>query len=139
MSIGRLAIAALVIPAYAVATAVFLVFLVALGIVLGARVVEAVSDYGHSYSMVMTQRCLEARGRTVERRPAGRDWGELEVTFRGGGVSEWTSLWFAPTPQDAKHGEVSDSERSPRRGNVLFNGPRDPAIDECLDRSRRDE
>jgi hypothetical protein len=75
----------------------------------------------------------------VERRPAGRDWGELEVAFRGGGLTEWTSLWFAPTPEDAKGGEVSGSERSPRRGNVLFNGPMDPAIDQCLDQSRKNE
>jgi hypothetical protein len=142
--IRRLAVAALVIPAYTFAGLVMAIFLVLLAVVVGARVVEAVSDYGHSYSIAATRRCLEERGRDVEHHPAGPGFGELEVTYKRGGVTEWTSLWFAPTPEEAKHAEVADSERSARRGNVLFQGllagatPSDPAIDECLDQARKD-
>jgi hypothetical protein len=142
--IRRLAIAALVVPAYTVAGLVMAIFLVVLAVVVGARVVEAVSDYGHSYSIATTRRCLEERGRDVKHHPAGSGFGELEVTYKRGGVTEWTSLWFAPTPAEAKHAEVADSERSARRGNVLFQNlvagstPSDPAIDECLDQARTD-
>jgi hypothetical protein len=138
----RLAVAALVIPAYAFAGLVMAIFLVVLAVVVGARVVEAVSDYGHSYSIAATKRCLEERGRDVKHHPAGPGFGELEVTYKRGG--EWTSLRFAPTPEEAKHAEVADSERSARRGNVLFQNlvagstPSDPAINECLDQARKD-
>ena len=137
----RFLIGALVVPAYVFATGVFLIFLIALGVILGARVVSVVSDYGHTYSIVSTKRCLVDRGRRVEHH---RAVGRLDVTYRHGGVTEWTSLWFARTPEAAKRAEFSDSERRARRGNVLFEGlvaggaPSDPAIDECLDRSRAD-
>jgi hypothetical protein len=49
--IGRLATALLVIPAYTIAGVVMAIFLVALGVVIGLRVVEAVSDYGPSYQL----------------------------------------------------------------------------------------
>jgi hypothetical protein len=142
--IRRLAVAALVIPAYTFAGLVMAIFLVVLAVVVGARVVEAVSDYGHSYSIAATRRCLEERGREVKHRPAGPGFGELEVTYKRGGATEWTSLWFARTPEEAKHAEVADSERSARRGNVLFQNlvagatPSDPAIEECLDQARKD-
>jgi hypothetical protein len=142
--IRRLAVAALVIPAYTLAGVVMAIFLVALAVVLGARVVEAVSDYGHSYSISATQRCLEERGRDVDHHRLAPGFGELEVAYRREGVTEWTSLWFAPTPKEAKDAEFSDSERTARRGNVLFQDlvagatPSDPAINECLDQARRD-
>lgn len=142
--IRRIAVAALVIPAYVFASAVFVIFLVVLGIVLGTRVVEAMSDYGPSYSVASTKRCLEERGRDVEYHVPGPGFGELIVKpYRRGGISEEASLWFAPTAHEAKGAEVSDSERRRRRGNVLFQTllagatPSDPAIDECLDRSHR--
>lgn len=142
--IRRFAIAAFVIPAYVFAGAVMAIFLVALAVAVGARVVEAVSDYGRSYAIAATQRCLEKRGRDVEHHRLAPGFGELEVTYKRGGVTEWTSLRFAPTPEEAKNAESSDSERHGRRGNVVFQNlgagaaPSDPAIDECLDQARKD-
>jgi hypothetical protein len=128
-----------------VAAAVFAIFIVVLGVILGSRLVDAVRGEGPTYSVALTQQCLEKRGRSVRYHAGGPDFGPatLEVeTFRRADITRGTTLYFLSTPDKAAEAEVSDSERIRRRGNVLFpellSGatPADPAIDACLDLAR---
>lgn len=141
--VRRVLTAAVLVPAYVFAALVFGVFIVALGIILGSRVVDAVRDNGPTYSARATKRCLEKRGRTVKFEQAGTAFVSFRVeSNQSTGGSESTLLSFARTPDEAARAENSDSERARRRGNVLFPElvagavPRDSAIDACIDTAR---
>lgn len=146
--IRRFLTAAVVIPAYAFATTVFVIFLLVLGAIVTKRAVDALRGHGPTYSRALTQRCLEGSGRSVRHHPGGPVVGPdtLDVKpYRRAGITSGTTLYFLETADQAAKAEFSDSERIRRRGNVLFPefvaGAKlpDPAIDECLDQAREAE
>ena len=125
-------------------------FLIGAVVVAAAAFAWATSDPGDepTFSLVLTKRCLEERGRTARYWPGGAwtAYPTLEVRpHRRSGITESTVVSFAPTPEQGQAAEVPDSERIRRRGNALFpelladGSPADVAVDECLDEARVDD
>lgn len=138
--VARVLFRVLVVPAYAFAALVFGVFIIVLGVVLASRVIDAVRDYGPTYSVVAMKKCLEERGRTLRGEEAGAGFVRFRVEQRG--RAEGGELTFLRTPREAHKAAVSDSEEISRDGNVLFpemgaDGLHDPAIEACLEQARR--
>jgi hypothetical protein len=107
-------------------------------------VLDAFGDRGPTYAAVSARDCLRARGYELRYHPARSrsEFARIELgPFDYSGVpGEATAiLVFAPTPEAAEDAEWSDSERIPRRGNVLMPArPTDRGVLECLERSRAD-
>jgi hypothetical protein len=121
-----------VVPAYVLGS-VLIVAVLVVGAIVGVREIRGA---GETCSLAATRSCLNERGAEVRFRPGGAAHAYPALTvgpFQSVTGEPSAVMWFAPSAESARDAEWSDSEKIPRKGNVLLPvGPDNPIVHACL-------